>query len=145
VVAIIAAIIISKGVISPRYIALNKPSWNPNPVVFGVIWSIAYIFIAYVWFVADRVSDCYGYSRTEVNILCALNIFLNIVWIYLFFGAVDISSSLTVIILLLVLTLYMIWYLYKLSTIATGLFVLYFIWLTVILFLNYNMYLKNKN
>lgn len=139
IIAIIAAIIISKGVSSELYRALIKPSWMPDIVSFTIIWILNYIFIAYVWFVADRVADCYGYSRSAVNILFALNLFLNIGWIYLFFGAVNTGASLTISIFLLLLTGYMIWYLYKLNTIASGLFLIYFIWLLVVFLINYNI------
>jgi translocator protein len=143
IIAIIAAIIISKGIQTDLYQNLNKPSWIPDPLSFSIIWIINYIFIAYVWFVADRVSDCSMHSRTSINILFALNLFLNISWVYLFFGAVNMGAALTIAIFLLVLTLYMVWYLSKLNKMAAMLFCIYSILLLIVIFMNYSIYSNN--
>lgn len=143
IVAIIAAIIVSKGINSDVYKALLKPSWQPTPGVFIGIWIIVYLFIVYAWFSSDRIADCCGYSRTAVNVLFAVNLFLNLSWVYLFFGAVNIGGALIVLILLLILTAVMIWYLYKFNPIASCLFVLYFLWLLYAFALNLWIYNNN--
>ncbi len=143
IIVIIATIIISKGSQSSQYINLIKPEWNPSSISAIIIWVIIYILMAYGWFVADRISDCCGYSRSSVNILFALNIFLSVLWIYTFYSSVNLGASLTVITILLILTIYMIWYFYKISNLIAGILLIYFVWLLAILYLNYQTYILN--
>lgn len=145
VVAIIVAIIISKGVTTPAYQNLSKPSWNPNSTTFIILWVLIYAFVTYSWFIVDRISDCCGYSRTSVNILFGLNILLSVVWAYLYFNSVNLGASLTIIIILLVLTGYMVWFVSKINRIATFLFILYFVWLLIVTYLNYSVYNLNHS
>lgn len=137
VVAVIAGIIIGKGFQSPEFRNLNKPSWIPSSTLFIIIWSLIYIFIAYVWYLADKATS----SKTPINILFGLNLFLNVAWVYVFFNVVNISASLTVMILLIILTAYMIWSLKKIINVS--LLYLYLIWLLVIFFLNLQIYMEN--
>lgn len=144
IIAIIAAIIISKGVNSQAYTSLIRPSWEPTALLFIVVWIIFYIFIAYIWFLADKLSEYSRFSRSSVNILFALNVFLGLAWIYLYFGAVDVSASLFTIILLLILTGVMLWYLFKLNHTSACLFSLYFLWILILTILNFNLYHNNR-
>jgi tryptophan-rich sensory protein len=143
IIAIIASIIISKGIASPTFMALTKPDWNPSATSLIIIWVISYLLIGYAWFVADRIADCGGNTRTSANILFAVNIFLSISWIYLFYSSVNLGSALTIIILLLLLTIYMIWFFYRISNLIAIILLIYFIWLLAVLYLTYQTYSLN--
>jgi tryptophan-rich sensory protein len=143
IIAIIAAIIISKGIASQTFMNLIKPDWNPSATSLIIVWVIIYLLIGYAWFVADRIAHCGGYSRTSANILFALNIFLSISYIYLFYSSVNLGSALTIIILLLLLTIFMIWYFYKISNLIAGILLIYFVWQLAVLYLIYQTYSLN--
>lgn len=66
------------------YASLAKPSWNPPSSVFAPVWSILYILMGIAaWLVWQKV----GFSGAPVVLsLFILQLVLNSLWSYLFFG-----------------------------------------------------------
>ncbi len=66
------------------YAALAKPSWNPPGYLFGPVWSILYLHMAVsAWLVWRKA----GFSGAGVALgLFLLQLILNALWSYLFFG-----------------------------------------------------------
>lgn len=66
------------------YEALNKPSWNPPNSVFGPVWTALYILMGVAaWLVWRKV----GFSGARfVLTLFIIQLVLNSLWSYLFFG-----------------------------------------------------------
>lgn len=66
------------------YAALAKPSWNPPGYLFGPVWSILYLLMAVsAWLVWRKA----GFSGAGVALgLFLLQLILNALWSYLFFG-----------------------------------------------------------
>ena len=66
------------------YEALNKPSWNPPPSAFGLIWTIVFALIVFAGVTAWRATP--NRSAAEMLIgLFSLNGFFNTMWTVLFF------------------------------------------------------------
>ena len=82
------------------YLQLAKPSFNPPGWVFGPVWTVLYIVIAFVgwrlWYAADA-----GFSRT----LWWVQLALNFGWSPVFFAANQIGAALAIIVLLLITVL----------------------------------------
>jgi tryptophan-rich sensory protein len=66
------------------YPALDKPSWNPPGWVFGPVWSVLYVLIGVAaWLVwRERADAAVGVALG----VWALQLVLNSVWPWLFFG-----------------------------------------------------------
>lgn len=63
------------------YAGLVKPSWNPPNWIFAPVWSVLYVMIAIAGALAFNED-----RRSAANIAWALQIVLNCLWSYLFFG-----------------------------------------------------------
>jgi len=66
------------------YAGLAKPSWNPPSSVFAPVWSTLYVLMGVAaWLVWRKV----GFAGAPVALgLFALQLVLNALWSYLFFG-----------------------------------------------------------
>ncbi len=66
------------------YETLNKPSWNPPPAAFGLIWTIVFTLIVFAGVTAWRATPDRSASEMLIG-LFALNGFFNTMWTVLFF------------------------------------------------------------
>jgi len=119
------------------YAALNKPNWTPPSWLFGPVWTLLYFAIAVSGWLVWR-------ERAQKNILPAMVIYavqlvLNGLWSYLFFGLhnpglafVDIVALLLMIVLFIALSC-------KISRIAAALWVPYLCWVGFAAVLNYTI------
>lgn len=74
------------------YAALNKPTWNPPPWVFGPAWTLLYTLMAVAaWMVWKRA----GFSKPLV--LYFVQLALNAAWTPIFFGLHRLGVSVVVI------------------------------------------------
>lgn len=66
------------------YAALKKPSWNPPAAVFGPVWTVLYALMGVsAWLVWRRA----GFGGAPAGLsLFAVQLVLNALWSYLFFG-----------------------------------------------------------
>jgi tryptophan-rich sensory protein len=66
------------------YASLAKPSWNPPSAVFAPVWTTLYVLMGVAaWLVWRRV----GFAGAPVALaLFGLQLILNALWSYLFFG-----------------------------------------------------------
>ncbi len=123
------------------YPTIAKPSWNPPNGVFAPVWSILYLFMAIAaWRVWLR--------RTEAGAVTTIalwfgQLFLNVVWSLLFFGAHNPGAALVEIVgfwgLLLVLQLR----LNRLDRVAALLWAPYLGWVTFATWLNFTIWRLN--
>ncbi len=70
------------------YAALEKPPWNPPNWVFGPVWTVLYVTIAVAaWLVWRRRGTGERRARTRFALgLWAVQLALNGLWSWLFFG-----------------------------------------------------------
>ena len=65
------------------YAALAKPAWTPPNWIFGPVWSLLYLCMA---FAAWRVWQRHGWKRATVPLsLFLIQLLLNVAWSWLFF------------------------------------------------------------
>jgi benzodiazapine receptor len=67
----------------PWFRKLDKPSWQPPPAAFPLVWNPLYALIAYG---SARALDRAGEDRTALAATLAGNLALNAAWPALFFG-----------------------------------------------------------
>jgi tryptophan-rich sensory protein len=67
------------------YAALQKPSWTPPNAVFGPVWSLLYVLMGVAAWLVWRKE---GFTGAPVVLgLFILQLILNALWSFLFFGA----------------------------------------------------------
>ena len=124
----------------PWYIALQKPSWTPPSWIFGPVWSVLYITIAVAGWLVWRSK---AVSVTKPILLWLLQLILNGLWSWLFFGLhrpilalIDILGLLATICLFIASA-------GKISRIAAWLFVPYALWVGFATVLNFVIWQLN--
>lgn len=124
------------------YAQLNKPSFNPPNWLFGPTWTLLYtlmgISAAAIWEA--------GTERPEVK--KALNIFgiqlaLNGIWSYLFFGYKNPFFAFIEILCLLIAIVVTIFHFKKIKPWASWLLIPYLLWVIFAAILNFSIYLLN--
>jgi len=87
--------LMNNGTTSSWYLNLNKAPWTPPGWVFGVAWTT--IMICFSIYLAYLFKD---HNSTFLKTLYGVQIFLNIIWNYVFFNQQQINLGLVVIVLL---------------------------------------------
>jgi benzodiazapine receptor len=124
------------------YLTLRKPSWTPPNWVFAPVWTVLYCMIAISGWMVWRSSGLR--SRAVPLVLFAVQLLLNLVWSYLFFGlrspmlgALDITVLWLTIAAFAVVT-------WNLARPASLLFIPYLAWVTYAGALNWAVWLMNS-
>lgn len=82
------------------YASLAKPAWTPPRVAFPIVWPVLYFLMAIsAWLLWEAPSSI---LRTTALVLFAIQLMLNAIWSFVFFGRHDIIGGLAVILLLAV-------------------------------------------
>lgn len=123
---------------SQWYLNLIKPSFQPPPWVFGVVWSILYILYGVNLTLAQLNN-----ASNKVYGLFLLQSVLNIAWCLFYFTFHLMYIGLVIIIAYLVVTYLTARKLYDYSRIGAYLFIPQGIWLIIALILNYSTILLN--
>jgi len=72
--------------LDPWYFSLAKPAFNPPPSVFPIVWTLLYALMAWVlWRLLRLRPDRDG--RGPALVLFAVQLALNVLWSWAFFGA----------------------------------------------------------
>ena len=87
--------LMNNGTTSSWYLNLNKAPWTPPGWVFGVAWTT--IMVCFSIYLAYLFKD---HNSTFLKTLYGVQIFLNIIWNYVFFNQQQIHLGLVVIVLL---------------------------------------------
>jgi tryptophan-rich sensory protein len=117
------------------YSSLVRPPGTPPNWVFGPVWTTLYAMIgisfALIW---HRHPQSLG--RTKLTYAFSLQLFLNLLWTPVFFGAHQIELALLVIILLWIAIFLTIREFKKISPPAAALLAPYLIWVSYATYLN---------
>ena len=74
--------------LAPWYAGLAKPSFNPPNAIFGPVWTVLYILMAFAfWRILRLPGQTHGRSAAIGVFLAQLG--LNVLWSFLFFAARD--------------------------------------------------------
>ena len=131
--------LMNNGPTSEWYLALNKAPWTPPGWVFGVAWfSIMLCFSIYLAFLF------FENNTIALKFLYALQLFLNVIWNYVFFNKHQIVLGLLIIVLLTILV-FVFFFRFKPSQHKTSRYLLlpYMIWLCLATSLNAYIFLYN--
>lgn len=124
------------------YRELRKPSWTPPDIAFPIAWSILYLLMAIAAWRIYMADD--SPWRTASLMIYALQLGANAAWSWLFFGRKQIAAALVDIVVLLGLITIAIALFSQVSTLAAGLMVPYWLWVTLALALNATIFRLNK-
>jgi len=123
------------------YATLAKPTWNPPNGIFGPVWSALYFCMAVaawlVWRQQGVISAAWPLG------LFALQLGLNVLWSYVFFGLQNPGLAFAEVLLLwtaIAVTMVMFW---LRSWLAGILFVPYLAWVSFASVLNYTIWRLN--
>jgi tryptophan-rich sensory protein len=123
------------------YAALRKPAWTPPNWVFGPVWSLLYLGMAIAAWLVWR-------ERTWASVewplfLFAIQLILNVVWSFLFFGARLPGVAFAEILLLCGAILATLVAFQRVSMPAALLLAPYLAWVTFAAFLNFSIWRMN--
>ena len=112
-----------------------KPSITPPSYVFPIVWTILFILIS-ISFYFVLISKK-GKWRSRTIKIFILNIILNGLWSYLFFGIYNPIASFFELILLWVIIILMGFFSFKVNKFSTYLLIPYLLWVSFAGVLNY--------
>lgn len=124
----------------PWYIALQKPPWTPPDWIFGAVWTILYVAIAVAGWMVWRSK---ALSVTKPILLWLLQLILNGLWSWLFFGLHRPDLALIDILALLAAICCFIAGAKKINHFAAWLFVPYALWVSYATVLNFSIWRLN--
>jgi len=124
------------------YETLELPGYTPSGGLIGAVWTIIFILgvISALLFVNKSARD--RHFRRVVWVLC-FNGLLNVFWSYLFFVEHWFSMAILEMMLLNLTTIFLIFLMRKVSRLASGLLVPYFLWVSFATYLAYQIWQLN--
>lgn len=117
------------------YNTINKSFLTPDGWVFGVAWTILYALLGIALFLII-VNDKTRQSKTKSYLLFLVQMVLNAMWTYLFFGLHLTGAALIVLVLLIAFSFWMMRAFYSISRPASYLVWPYILWMLFALYLN---------
>lgn len=124
------------------YAGLVKPALSPPAWVFGPVWTVLYILMGIaLYLVWSR-----GWEHKNVQVataIFAVQLVLNVLWSYLFFGMQAPYFALIEIVLLWIAIVMTAAAFYRVSVPAAVLLVPYILWVSFAAYLNYGIYILN--
>lgn len=123
------------------YQTLEKPVFNPPDWVFAPVWTALYVMMAIAgWRVWRRA----GFERGgRALTLFALQLGLNVIWSFLFFGLQRIDLALVAVVTLLIAIIVNTAMFWRIDRWAGVLFVPYVLWVAYATVLNISLWLLN--
>jgi tryptophan-rich sensory protein len=134
---------VTQNSIETWYTIIEKPSFNPPNWLFGPVWTLLYICIAVAGAIVWDKIDTHPLAKKGL-LFFAIQLILNTLWSFLFFGLKNPLIALIEIILLL-LIIYETYILFsKINKFAGYLFIPYLLWVSFALFLNASIWWLNR-
>ena len=123
------------------YAALAKPAWNPPNAIFAPVWSVLYGLMAVAaWLVWRRA----GFSGAGAALgLFAVQLILNALWSYLFFGRHQPGLAFGDIVVLWVAILSVVLLFWRVDQVAGALLLPYLAWVGFAAYLNFTLWRLN--
>ena len=116
------------------YNALIKPVGTPAGWVFAVVWPIRYLLLGIALYLI--IVDKTRFSKAKSYALFGVNIVLNALWTYLFFGAHLVGLALIELFVLFGFSIWMARAFYQIRHSAGYLVIPYIVWQVFAMFLN---------
>ena len=125
------------------YAALKKPPRTPPDRVFGPVWTTLYVLMGVSVFFIWRNGLGSDVSRIAF-VLFWVQLTLNALWSFVFFGLKSIGGGVITIVILWFLILATTVASFRVSTLAGSLLIPYLIWVTIASYLNIGVWWLNK-
>lgn len=147
------------------YRTLNKPSFQPPNWLFGPVWTLLFLLMGValylVWAKNWQIDFAIGkfdkkswnnfslkfwsgsWQKTNIILIFALQLLLNILWSYIFFGMKNLGMAFFEIMALWIAILYTILNFYRVSKKAAYLLLPYILWVTFAGVLNFAVWMLN--
>ncbi|MEO0080064.1 MAG: TspO/MBR family protein [candidate division WOR-3 bacterium] len=125
------------------YQTLSKPAFNPPQWLFGPAWTVLYILMGVAAFLVWRA----GFSAAAVRLALALflvQLVLNVLWSFLFFGLRSPLAGLVEIVILWLAIAATLVLFFRVSTVAGLLLIPYIGWVTFAAILNAALLALNR-
>jgi len=127
--------------ITTWYAELVKPSFTPPSYVFGPAWAMLYTLMGLAAYRIWEKRSASGARRALV--LYAVQLVLNVLWSYAFFGLHNPLAGVGVIVLLWIAVFMTMIFFYRVDNTAGWLFVPYVAWISFAGMLNYAVWMLN--
>lgn len=121
---------------------INKPAFNPPNGIFAPVWTTLYIFMGIACFLVWKSSAGSAVKRPAL-MLYGMQLVLNFLWSFIFFGAHELGWALAEILLLWAMILLTILWFRKISIVAAWLLVPYICWVSFATLLNFAIWKLN--
>lgn len=123
-----------------NYDSLNKPSFAPPAILFPIAWTILYALMGLSYGILKSNNLIFG----NTNKLYYSQLFVNLLWSFIFFVFEMRLFAFIWILLLIALVVLMIIDFYKKNKVAGLIQIPYLLWLVFAAILNLSVYLLNK-
>ncbi len=134
--------IFTSSSIDTWYATLEKPTFNPPSWLFAPVWTALYFLMGISLFLILRQDLIKGKIKLAISIF-GLQLILNALWSFLFFGLQNPFLAFMEIIILWIAILITILTFYKIKKVASILLVPYILWVTFATILNYYIWRLN--
>jgi translocator protein len=124
------------------YPLIAKPSWQPPSWVFAPVWTTLYLLMAVAAWLVWRHGARFSGVRFAL-VLFFVQLALNALWPFVFFGAHEIGLAVVNIMALWIVLALTIWAFFGVSAWAGILMLPYIAWVTFAGFLNYTIWQMN--
>ena len=135
ILPLVLGIIVSAFVDFNIYGSLNKPDLAPPAVIFPIAWTILYVLMG--------VSLYMNRNNKKNMVTFFIQLMLNYLWVFVFFGMQSWLGGFIVIILLDVMILYTILEFYKENKLSAYMMIPYLLWCIFASYLNFQIFLLN--
>lgn len=123
------------------YMTIAKPAWNPPSWLFGPVWTVLYLLMAISLYLLWTSKNK---NRTKAINFFYIQLVLNVLWSWMFFGWHQIGFAFVEIIVLWLAILATIIYSSKINQTASWLLIPYILWVSFAIYLNHSILLLNK-
>jgi len=123
------------------YQQINKPFFNPPNWLFAPVWTMLFLLMGISLYLVWQKQGQQPIKKAIT--IFALHFLVNIVWSMAFFGLRSPLAGLIVIIILLIMIIWTMVEYYKISKLASLLFIPYLLWSSFATLLNASIYYLN--
>jgi translocator protein len=125
----------------PFYTQLLRPDWAPPPTIFGPVWTVLYTLMGIAAWLVWRVG---GFRAAKAALtLFLVQLALNALWSWLFFGWYRGAFAFADILLLWALIVATLIFFWRIRPLAGALLVPYLLWVSFASALNYSVWQLN--
>ena len=109
----------------------SKINARPPSYVFGIVWPVLYLLLGYSWVMLQ--------DNENADLLFGINTFLGILWLYIYTCNNNKKHALYILLAMILVSLYLIFYSFKINSTITYFIAPYTVWLFFALMLNFKL------